>query len=784
MQTATFGVWLKARRRELDLTRVQLASRVGCAEITLEKIERNQRRPSRQIAALLADALQLPVAMREPFVRYARGLDEMPMQVVDDKSESSTRVQPLTNLPAPLTSFVDRVSELAAVRTRLLQPDVRLLTLVGPPGIGKTRLSIQLGQTVREQFADGVWFVALAPVSDPALVLPAIAHLFDIVEEGANLLLDRLQAHLQARKTLLILDNFEHVLAAAPVVTHLLKACPQVKVIATSRVPLRVYGEQEYGMPALSLPPKGMRLSPQQLMAFDAIKLFVTRVQAFQPDFQLNPDTMQAVIDICARMDGLPLAVELAAVRLRRLTLPQLRTALHTAPLQTLAVAALDVEPRQRTLRNAIQWSYDLLNPAERIAFARLGVFVGGASTEAALAVCEVDDDAILHGLAEQNLLKRESESRWTMLEMIREFALETLAQLSGNAWQQAQQQHAEYFAHLFKPDDRPLDSVIDTEQHNARAALRWLLDHRHPRTGELTRFMSGYFDRAGLADESRRLLPEVLSAEIEMTPFTRSELLGSASINAWLGHHFEESLHYAQQALASVREIDDQPQIADHLSALARLYFEMDDCVRARQIATEAIEIGRLIQDPVQMTGALVSLGQAELTLGHVDDAEACFKEAYGLCQAPDWQQYIYAGLACMGMGEIALIHGDYETALEFLHEGLARCQAHSLKFWILDVLAGVIGIMPRRTTADGCRAAKIWGAAEALNKKMGWVNAAGYRRRTDALIIKARTRMNPRMFEAAWAEGRGLSLDEAIALAMESEPLDIHSNTSISKK
>ena len=377
----TFGLWLKVRRKELDLTRAQIASQIGCAEITLEKIERDLRHPSRQIAELLARALRIPDEGREAFVQFARGGGEPP--AVDGHQPRANAVTPqlLNNLPAPLTSFIDRVSELAKVRQRLLQPDVRLLTLVGPPGIGKTRLSIQAGQTLLDEFADGIWFVPLAPINDPALVLPAIARLFDIAESGAQPVI----AHLRPRQLLLIVDNFEHVLSevegwsAAPQVSDLLRACPGLKVLATSRAPLRVYGEHEYLMPSLSLPPQGKKQTVEQLAKFDALKLFVARAQAFQANFDLTPDNAQMIADICLRLDGLPLAIELAASRLRRFTPQQLYTALHGAPLQTLVADARDVEPRQRTLRSAIQWSYDLLAPAERAAFDKFGVFAGGA---------------------------------------------------------------------------------------------------------------------------------------------------------------------------------------------------------------------------------------------------------------------------------------------------------------------------------------------------------------------------------------------------------------------
>jgi tetratricopeptide (TPR) repeat protein len=280
---------------------------------------------------------------------------------------------------------------------------------------------------------------------------------------------------------------------------------------------------------------------------------------------------------------------------------------------------------------------------------------------------------------------------------------------------------------------------------------------------------MSYYFDQAGLQNEARRILPEVLSADLEMAPLTRSDLLGNASISAWKQHRFEEALRYAYDAVDISRAINAQPQTADNLIALSRLYIEMDDCAQAKQVALEALQISRTMQNREFIAGALVHMGEAELILGNVGVAETCFEEAYALCQAPEFRQPVYFGLACLGMGEIALRRRDYDGALRFLREGLERSKVANNRLWVLDVLAGVIGTMPGRTTADVCRAAQLWGAAEALNEKMGLVNAPGDRRRTDALIAEARSRLAPKLFDAAWAEGRELSLDEAVALAME---------------
>jgi predicted ATPase/transcriptional regulator with XRE-family HTH domain len=764
--TSTFGPWLKARRKEHDLTREQLAQQIGCAEVTLQKIEQGQRRPSQEIAALLAQSLSIPEASRDDFIRFARG-------------ES-----PPTNLPAPLTSFVERAQELAEVRHKLLRPDpstpsaghaVRLLTLVGPPGIGKTRLSIQAAQTLLEHFDGGTWFVDLAPISDAQHVLNAIARVFGIIEEGTTSLTARLQDHLRSMEVLLVLDNFEHVVDAAPDVTRLLKACAKVKVLATSREPLHAYGEHIYPMPALSLPPPGARLTAERLAQFDAIKLFVARADAVQPGFALDAGNAQIVADLCARLDGLPLAIELAAAQLRRFTPQALLDALQTAPLQSLAGAARDVEPRQRTMRAAIQWSYDLLPPVERAVFDRLGIFAGGWTSDAALAVCQLADDAILHALADRSLIKRSANDRWAMLEMIREFALEALAQLPEDELEQIRLRHAEHYAQHLEIASRRGDvaeffRIVDIEQHNARAALRWLIDHKNALAGVMALFMSHHSFGRCLQTDNWRWLTEVLSADLEFEPPIQCSLLIEAAHIAWQRHDFPEVWRYGHKAVAVARAVGSQPLIAATLTHLSLFSIETGDYVQAKTRALEVLDIGRSTQDPVAIVGALAHLGEAELTLGDMDRAATCFEEAYALCQDPNWLQHVWwLGLACKGVGEMALIRREYDRALKVLREGLQRTVYTSPQMCIMDVLAGAIGTMPRRTTADVQRAAKIWGATQALREKMGTQIAPGNRKRINALIAEALSRTDPKKFAVAWAEGRELSLDEAIALAME---------------
>ncbi len=364
----SFGAWLKQRRKSLDLTQAGLADRVGCAVSTLQKIESGERRPSCQIAELLAKALDIAPDKQRAFVDFARA----------DRPQS-VRAPFLSpdNLPAPVTPLIGREHEVDAVRTRLLRDDTRLVTLVGPPGIGKTRLSLAVAADVCDCFEDGVFFVALAPVSDPDLVTPAVAQVLGLKETTDQAPLDRLTHFLRDKVMLLVLDNFEQIIDAAPVVARLLSACPLLKLLVTSRMALRIRAERQYLVPPLTVPDLN-RLPPiEQLRHIPAIALFVDRAEAVNPDFALTGVNARSVALICQRLDGLPLAIELIAARTALMSPSSLLDRLH-GDLLLRSDGLRDSDTRQKTLFNALEWSYHLLTCSEQAWFARLGIFVGG----------------------------------------------------------------------------------------------------------------------------------------------------------------------------------------------------------------------------------------------------------------------------------------------------------------------------------------------------------------------------------------------------------------------
>ena len=476
------------------------------------------------------------------------------------------------NLPLQPTPLIGRAKEVSEVCERLSRPEVRLLTLTGAGGTGKTRLGLQAAAELTQEFEDGVYFVSLAAIRDPQLVVPAMAGTLGVKEAGGQPLLENLEYYLGEKRMLLMLDNFEQILEAAPMVAELLSAAPNLKVLATSRIPLRLYGEYEYSVPPLALPDPGRPPSVERLTHYETVRLFIERAQAAKADFSVTNDNAPAVAEICYRLDGLPLAIELAAARIKLLT-PQAMLGRLGNRLKLLTGGARDLPERQRTLKSTIEWSYGLLEEDEKVLFARLSVFAGGRTMEAIEAICDAEDDLpvdVLDGLAslvDKSLLKQEEgvggEPRFVMLETIHEFAREKLQE--SEEGEDIRRLHAEYFLALAEEGDPGLEEGsqqpvwlerLEEEHDNMRRALSWSLGQGQDSELALRigAALGEFWYLRGYWSEGRRWLEEALAKSSPAPTAARARALQRVSWLTYLQGDLDRAKEASEEGLGLAR--------------------------------------------------------------------------------------------------------------------------------------------------------------------------------------------------------------------------------------
>jgi predicted ATPase/Tfp pilus assembly protein PilF len=578
----------------------------------------------------------------------------------------------------------------AAVRAVLEQDGARVVTLTGPGGAGKTRLGLQVGAELVERFADGVWFVPLAAITDPNLVVPAIAQPLGVREVAGEPLLTALQEYLRPKHALLLLDNFEHLVAAAPAVAALLTACPKVQALVTSRQPLRIAGEKELPVPPLALPTErqARTLASGALLDYPAIRLFVARAQAIKPDFTLSEATAPDIVAICRRLDGLPLAIELAAARVRVLAPAQLLTRLDQR-LKVLTGGQRDLPARQQTLRAAIEWSHDLLAPAEQALFARLAVFSGGCTFEAAEAVCDsagdlaLDIDVLdgLDSLTLQSLLRMQDGTdgspRFTMLETIREFGLERL-EASGDA-DTLHRTHADFFLALAEeaepeltgPDQIAWLDRLDSEHDNLRAALGWLErgDDRE-RQLRLAAALWRFWWMRGYLTEGRAWLDRALADAVGLPLAIQARARGGAGILAESQGDYERATTLHEDALAAARQLGDQIAIATSLTDLGSIARFQGEYRRAAELHEQALSIWRELNDERGTISSLHELGWLALDRGDYPAAEALLTESLVLARRSG--ELAALGTVLEKLGMLSFYREEYEQAADLYQDSL----------------------------------------------------------------------------------------------------------------
>jgi predicted ATPase/class 3 adenylate cyclase len=592
----------------------------------------------------------------------------------------------LHNLPAQPTALIGREPELAALRDMLVAPESRQVTLVGPGGVGKTRIALQAAVESLEAFPDGVWWVPLAAVSDPGLVAQAIAAPLGVREVAGESLLETLGEHLRTRRLLLLLDNLEQVVDAGPLLADLLTTAPQLQILATSRAPLGILAEREFSVAPLPLPARG-RASAEATLASPAVRLFVERAQAVKPEFALDVDNADDVAAICRRLDGLPLAIELAAARIRILPPRQLLARLDCR-LKLLTGGSRDLPPRQQTLRAAIAWSYDLLDEAEQSLFACLAIFAGGCTLEAAERIGEgtgttaLDVLDGLDSLVQKSLLRQEDgadgEVRFSMLETIREYGRERL-DASGDA-ETVAHAHAGFYVSLAEEAEPQLTGPqqgewldrLETEHDNLRAALDWLA---HPGEEEtqlrLAAALWRFWWMRGYLSEGRRWLNRILTAADGLPAAARAKALSGAGILAEAQGDYEHATVLHEQALALSRQIGDRRGIAASLTDLGIVARFRGDHPLASQLHEEALTLWRELRDDRGMASSFHELGRLALDRGDYRGASTLLEQSLALCRAAGEASALGSILESLGM--LAFYEEDYERAVTLYEESLA---------------------------------------------------------------------------------------------------------------
>jgi predicted ATPase/uncharacterized protein HemY len=605
------------------------------------------------------------------------------------------------NLPTQLTPLVGREREIEQVLNLLGQPQIRLLTLTGPGGIGKTRLALQAAREVLEQFPGGVYFVPLAPISDPALVVSVIAHQLGLIESGNLSLLEKLKAFLQDKRLLLFLDNFEQLLPAATVVSELLQAAPELKTLVTSRSVLHLYEENELVVPPLALPEKSAEPG-EASSQYASVQLYLQRARALQHNFELTSETTQAVAEICRRLDGLPLAIELAAVRSKLYT-PQAMLARLVGPGETnrlnlLTKGAQNLPERQQALRNTINWSYELLTPDQARLFSRMAVFAGGSTLEAVEIICRNDAkgdqggsfevlegvQALLDNSMIQQVEGAEGDSRLLMLETIREFALEKLVE--GGEYEKLRERHMAYFLELAEQAEtelrgprtkRWLDRLQD-DYNNLRAAFNWGLDMERPAANKqaslkLAGSLSLFWELRGYFLEGRDWLFRALAQSPEEPYAPRAKALSGEGRLAYLQGDYREAQPLLEKALELWRAVNEIPQSAEVLLYLGNIANRIGNYNEARSLLEESLSITRKSGIQYGVADALNTLGLANWFQGNYPRAQEIYRESLKLWK----EQENLAGIAMTlsNMGAVDYQQGDYESA--------RRHQQESLKVW-----------------------------------------------------------------------------------------------------
>jgi predicted ATPase/transcriptional regulator with XRE-family HTH domain len=801
--TASFGERLRQLRVQAGLSQAELAARAKLSPAAVTTLERGVRSsPHPRTVEALADALGASVAERAALRAAASATPRSrPTAVVP--GQPSVLV---ARLPVWLTSFVGREAEVMAVRS-LLDPAgsaVRLLTLLGPGGVGKTRLAVAAANALIPAYPDGVVFVDLAPLRDGRLVPAAIARGLDVREGGGRSARQLVAEYLRERHMLLVLDNFEHLLTATPLLAELLQGCPRLAMLVTTRIALRMQGERRFSVLPLTVPAVADDATQATIGASPAAQLFLERVNAVTAQFEVTHGTATAVAAVCRRLDGLPLAIELAAARAALLGPEALLRRLEQR-LPLLTRGATDLPQRQRTLRSTLAWSDDLLGPATQVLFHRLAVFAGGWTLDAAEVICAGPGlnvaDVLDHlgALVDSSLVRRletsVAEPRFGMLETVREYALEELGH--RGELERTRSAHASFYLRMAEPavaaptvapyfegQSPPLtDDALDrleAELDNLQAALEWWLIDDHPAEGlRLAVALSPLWSRRGHNAVGRRWLEAMLeladrtsaAGPAHAAPARpRAEqamgLMQAGSLASGQGDK-EQARAYYRRGVAAWRALDDAPGLASALVYLGIGEWVAGDDEQATLLTEEALARSRAANLPDSIATSLRNLGLIARSQGQYARAEALFVEAAAQALAPSWLRGYSLARSLSCLGRVAALRHDFQRAATVLRQAFDVIrQSHTRGQALADCLDWQAAIEAQQ--GNFARAVRLFGAADTHWRTSGThrylPDDAAYERD----LATVRSGMDDQAFAGGWAEGAALQPEQAIAYAL----------------
>ena len=788
---------------------------------------------SEAVAELIRDDLPAGIRLRDMGKHHLKGLTQLEHLFQVIAPDLPARFPPLNsldaasnNLPVQLTTFIGRKRELAEAK-RLLA-SARMLTLIGPGGTGKTRLALQAGADLLASFADGVWMVELAPLADPALMEQTVAYVLGLREAPGQPLIDLIAEYLQSRSLLLILDNCEHLVeACAQLADHLLRACPQLKIIASSREALGIAGETVYRVPSLSLPKSDAAIST--LMQCESVQLFMERARAAQPHFTLTDVNASSVAQICLRLDGIPLALELAAARVKMFSAEQIASRLDDR-FRLLTGGSRTALPRQQTLRALIDWSYSLLTEPERILFRRLSVFIGGWPLEAAEQVCagkgveQLDVLDLLSRLVDKSLVITEDTAhgvRYRYLEMIRQYAREKL--LESNEVEAIRDQHLTFYLQFAESGDQGLRSPrqaewgcrLEEEHDNLRAALEWGLPRNPDSALSIAGALPNFWAPGGYAVEGHRWIRQALARVEALPPLAgdaaRQRMAAQARARSGVAILIisqgdnQSGASSAEESVALYRQLEDRRGLAFALLLLAMAREFLGEGVRAETLLHESIALARSENDAVVAAWALSNLARVTASVrGDFEAARHDAEESIRISREAGlhWQ----AAVAVQMLGTIAVYrhdyveararfeevipllqelgarfnvtlaksdlahlernHGNLRRALELYRETIVAFEAVGQRGAVAHQLECFAFIASAQEKFE--RAARLLAAAEILREKAGIPMTPHERPEYDKQVSGVHDGMDESAFAAAWSAGRAMTMKQAIDYAV----------------